>query len=119
VNFPRGTIPLGTDPKTLWKSGQQPVTTSLDDAPLSSFHKRLAAYASGGAFMQGYILSITGVAMVQIAPQLNLSPAAGFGRGIGSGRRSARCLSVAFWPTSSDAKRAVLVGARTNDRVFH
>ena len=24
--------------------------------------------------MQGYILSITGVAMVQIAPQLNLSP---------------------------------------------
>jgi MFS transporter, putative metabolite transport protein len=50
------------------------VTTSLDDAPLSSFHKRLAAYASGGAFMQGYILSITGVAMVQIAPQLNLSP---------------------------------------------
>ena len=50
------------------------MTTSLDDAPLSSFHKRLAAYASGGAFMQGYILSITGVAMVQIAPQLNLSP---------------------------------------------
>jgi putative MFS transporter len=50
------------------------MTTSLDDAPLSSFHKRLAAYASGGAFMQGYVLSITGVAMVQIAPQLNLSP---------------------------------------------
>jgi len=74
VTFPRGTIRLRTDPKTLCKQGQQPVTTSLDDAPLSSFHKRLAAYASGGAFMQGYILSITGVAMVQIAPQLNLSP---------------------------------------------
>lgn len=49
-------------------------STSLDDAPLTGFHKRLATYASGGAFMQGYILSITGVAMVQIAPQLNLDP---------------------------------------------
>ena len=49
-------------------------STSLDDAPFTGFHKRLAGYAVGGAFMQGYILSITGVAMVQIAPQLNLDP---------------------------------------------
>ena len=49
-------------------------STSLDDAPFTGFHKRLAGYASGGAFMQGYVLSITGVAMVQIAPQLNLDP---------------------------------------------
>ncbi|WP_158842835.1 MFS transporter [Saccharothrix deserti] len=45
----------------------------LDDAPLSKFHKKLALYSSGGPFLDGYVLSIIGVAMVQIAPQLNLN----------------------------------------------
>jgi putative MFS transporter len=44
----------------------------LDDAPLSAFHKRLALYSSGGPFLDGYILSIIGVALVQISPQLGL-----------------------------------------------
>jgi MFS transporter, putative metabolite transport protein len=45
----------------------------MDDAPLSPFHKRLALFASGGPFLDGYILSIIGVALVQITPQLGLS----------------------------------------------
>ena len=45
----------------------------VDDAPLSSFHKKLALYSSGGPFLDGYILSIIGVAMIQITPQFNLS----------------------------------------------
>jgi putative MFS transporter len=45
----------------------------LDDAPLSGFHKRLALYSSGGPFLDGYVLSIIGVALVQITPQLGLS----------------------------------------------
>ncbi|WP_433509133.1 MFS transporter [Nonomuraea sp. CA-143628] len=45
----------------------------LDDAPLSRFHKKLALYSSGGPFLDGYVLSIIGVAMVQITPQQNLS----------------------------------------------
>ncbi|MBX9394726.1 MFS transporter [Streptomyces sp. TRM72054] len=48
----------------------------LDDAPLSAFHKKLAVYASGGPFLDGYVLSILGVAMVQITPQLHLSDSA-------------------------------------------
>ncbi|MET8182500.1 MFS transporter [Streptomyces sp. NPDC005336] len=48
----------------------------LDDAPLSRFHKKLALYSSGGPFLDGYVLSIIGVAMVQIAPQLHLSVSA-------------------------------------------
>jgi hypothetical protein len=44
----------------------------LDDAPLTGFHKRLALYSSGGPFLDGYILSIIGVALVQITPQLGL-----------------------------------------------
>ena len=46
----------------------------LDDAPLTSFHKKLALYSSGGPLLDGYILSIIGIAMVQITPQLNMTP---------------------------------------------
>ncbi|MDQ8708110.1 MFS transporter [Streptomyces sp. LHD-70] len=51
-------------------------THVLDDAPLSRFHKKLALYSSGGPFLDGYVLSIIGVAMVQITPQLDLSASA-------------------------------------------
>src|SRR5689334_18080134 len=49
------------------------MTHLLDDAPLSSFHKKLALVASGGPFLDGYILSIIGVALVQITPYMDLS----------------------------------------------
>ncbi|MGW0734749.1 MFS transporter [Streptomyces sp. NPDC002851] len=49
---------------------------ALDDAPLSRFHKKLTLYSSGGPFLDGYILSIIGVAMVQVTPQLDLSDSA-------------------------------------------
>jgi putative MFS transporter len=49
-------------------------THVLDDAPLSRFHKKLALYSSGGPFLDGYVLSIIGIAMVQASPQLDLSP---------------------------------------------
>jgi putative MFS transporter len=45
----------------------------LDDAPLSRFHKKLALYASGGPFLDGYVLSIIGVALVQISPKFGMS----------------------------------------------
>ncbi|WP_105972503.1 MFS transporter [Streptomyces geranii] len=48
----------------------------LDDAPLSRFHKKLALYSSGGPFLDGYVLSVIGVAMTQISPQMNLSDSA-------------------------------------------
>ena len=38
-------------------------THALDDAPLSAFHKKLALYSSGGPFLDGYILSISEVAI--------------------------------------------------------
>jgi MFS transporter, putative metabolite transport protein len=47
----------------------------LDDAQLSPFHKRLALFSSGGPFLDGYILSIVGVALVQATPALGLTPA--------------------------------------------
>ncbi len=49
------------------------LTESLDQAPLNSFHKRLVVYSSGGPFLDGYVLSIIGMALVQATPQLQLS----------------------------------------------
>jgi putative MFS transporter len=46
---------------------------TLDSARLNGFHVRLALFSSGGPFLDGYILSIIGIAMVQIQPQWNLS----------------------------------------------
>ena len=46
---------------------------ALDDAPLSGFHRRLAVYAAGGPFLDGYILSSIGIALVAAGPQLALS----------------------------------------------
>lgn len=46
---------------------------SLEDAPLNAFHKKLAAYSSGAPFLDGYILSIIGVVMVQLSQALQLT----------------------------------------------
>lgn len=42
---------------------------------ISPFHVRLAIYSSGGPFLDGYVLSIIGVALVQLAPALHLTTA--------------------------------------------
>ena len=47
----------------------------VDDAPLLGFHKRLALYSAGGPFLDGYVLSIIGIAMVHITPQWGLNSA--------------------------------------------
>ncbi|MEA5455662.1 MFS transporter [Sinomonas sp. JGH33] len=48
-------------------------TNPLDDATLSPFHKKLALFSSGGPFLDGYILSIIGVALAQITGQWRLN----------------------------------------------
>lgn len=46
---------------------------SIEDAPLNAFHKKLAVYSSGAPFLDGYILSIIGVVMVQLSQALQLT----------------------------------------------
>lgn len=46
---------------------------SLEDVELNRFHKKLTIYSSGGPFLDGYVLSIIGIALVQATPALNLS----------------------------------------------
>ncbi len=46
---------------------------TLDSASLNGFHAKLALFSSGGPFLDGYILSIIGIAMVQIQAQWDMS----------------------------------------------
>lgn len=45
----------------------------IDDAPLTKFHKKLTFFASGGPFIDGYALSIIGIALITMTPGLRLS----------------------------------------------
>jgi len=47
--------------------------TSIEDVPLNNFHRLLTARSGGGSFVDGYVLSIIGIAMMQITSALNLS----------------------------------------------
>ncbi|WP_371764802.1 MFS transporter [Massilia sp.] len=44
----------------------------IEDVPLNSFHKKLAVYSSAAPFLDGYVLSIIGVVMLQITGALKL-----------------------------------------------
>ncbi|MEU1806606.1 MFS transporter [Streptomyces sp. NPDC019937] len=45
---------------------------SLDEAPVTGFHRRMVAVAMGGPFCDGYLLGIMGVALSLITPALSL-----------------------------------------------
>jgi len=45
----------------------------VEDSPLTPFLKRLAFYTSGGTFLDGYILVIIGIALMQLETQLHLN----------------------------------------------
>ncbi|MDZ3993458.1 Inner membrane metabolite transport protein YgcS [Pseudomonas sp. Teo4] len=46
---------------------------SIEDVPLNRFHQLLTIRSGGGSFVDGYVLSIIGVALVQMAAGLSLS----------------------------------------------
>ncbi len=46
---------------------------SVEDVPLNRFHQLLTLRSGGGSFVDGYVLSIIGVAMVQMSAGLSLT----------------------------------------------
>ncbi|HWR45855.1 MFS transporter [Sporomusa sp.] len=48
------------------------ISKSVEDAPLTPYLKKLTLFASGGTFLDGYILVIIGVALAQLGPELQL-----------------------------------------------
>ncbi|GAB2741517.1 MFS transporter [Kitasatospora kifunensis] len=51
------------------------MSSTIDNAPYTAFHRRLALACSGGPLLDGYILSIVGVALIGMRPDLGLSTA--------------------------------------------
>lgn len=49
-------------------------TVSVEDVPLNRFHKILTLRSGGGSFIDGYVLSIIGIAMTAVSPALGLTP---------------------------------------------
>ncbi|EFL20403.1 conserved hypothetical protein [Streptomyces himastatinicus ATCC 53653] len=48
-------------------------TPAIDEAPLSGFHRKLTWACAGGPFLDGYLLSIIGVALVGMSNELQLT----------------------------------------------
>jgi len=46
---------------------------SVEDVPLNRFHRLLTVRSGGGSFVDGYVLSIIGIAMTKVSPALGLS----------------------------------------------
>ncbi|WP_372594982.1 MFS transporter [Actinotalea sp.] len=55
--------------------GAAPGRVPLDDVQMTPFLKRLTVFASGGPFLDGYVLSLIGVALIQLGPELDLDAA--------------------------------------------
>lgn len=49
------------------------ITQTLEDVPLNRFHQILTVRSSGGSFVDGYVLSVVGVAMVQASAALGMT----------------------------------------------
>ncbi|MBX8609487.1 MFS transporter [Pseudomonas cichorii] len=47
--------------------------TSVEDIALNNFHRLLTARSGGGSFVDGYVLSIIGIAMLQVSAALDLT----------------------------------------------
>ncbi|MDG9720133.1 MFS transporter [Streptomyces sp. DH24] len=47
--------------------------SAIDEVPLNKFHRKLTWACAGGPFLDGYLLSIIGVALIGMSNELNLS----------------------------------------------
>lgn len=48
---------------------------TIDDVAMTPFLRKITFFSSGGSFLDGYVLSLIGVALTQITPQFNLTDA--------------------------------------------
>lgn len=47
----------------------------IDDAPLTSFHKKLTLYSSGGPFIDGFAIAVIGFTWTSMSQQMNVTTA--------------------------------------------
>lgn len=69
--------PTATDAKQIGEevvgATKRVVKKTLDDVSMTPFLRKITFFASGGAFLDGYVLSLIGVALTQIVPAFSLS----------------------------------------------
>ena len=80
---------------------------TLDEAAMTPFLREITLVSSGGAFLDGYVLSLIGVALTQITAQMSLTTH--WTAAIGASVLLGILVWAASWavilPTSSDARR--------------
>lgn len=50
----------------------QPASSFIDNAPLTRFHLKLTAFSAGGPLLDGYAVTIIGLALITLGPALEL-----------------------------------------------
>lgn len=79
---------------------------TIDDVSMTPFLRKITFFSSGGSFLDGYVLSLIGVALTQLMPQLGLSQE--WGAAIG-----AAALAGIFFGTIIGGRLTDLVGRKT------
>lgn len=54
---------------------KQAAKKTIDDVAMTPFLRKVSLFSSGGSFLDGYVLSLIGVALTQIAPLFNMTAA--------------------------------------------
>ncbi|MEG0844941.1 MAG: MFS transporter [Raoultibacter sp.] len=60
-------------PAAVVQKSKHVIKKTLDDVAMTPFLRKITFFSSGGSFLDGYVLSLIGVALTQIVPQFNLS----------------------------------------------
>lgn len=61
--------------KDIPSSAKKAAKKTMDDVAMTPFLRKISFFSSGGSFLDGYVLSLIGVALTQIVPMFNLTAA--------------------------------------------
>lgn len=56
------------------KKSKSVIKKTFDDVAMTPFLRKITLFSSGGSFLDGYVLSLIGVALTQITPMFSLTP---------------------------------------------
>ena len=66
---------LAVKVKDIPSSAKKVAKKTMDDVAMTPFLRKISFFSSGGSFLDGYVLSLIGVALTQIVPMFNLTAA--------------------------------------------
>lgn len=72
---PRATEKVAGAIRRIPEKTKKAAKKTIDDVAMTPFLRKISFFSSGGSFLDGYVLSLIGVALTQIVPLFDLSPA--------------------------------------------